>query len=57
MHDHVGGPDDDVDAVLRPSRRYKRRGPDTGKLAGKGVFFARYSVDGQLVNTKKLVIR
>ncbi len=30
---------------------------DFGATAGKGVFFARYSVDGKLVNTKKLVIR
>ena len=30
---------------------------DYGSFAGKGVFFARYSVDGKLVNTKKLVIR
>jgi len=30
---------------------------DFGSSAGKGVFFARYSVDGKLVNTKKLVIR
>ncbi len=30
---------------------------DFGSTAGKGVFFARYSVDGKLVNTKKLVIR
>jgi len=28
-----------------------------GASAGNGVFFARYSVDGKLVNTKKLVIR
>jgi hypothetical protein len=28
-----------------------------GSFAGNGVFFARYSVDGKLVNTKKLVIR
>jgi hypothetical protein len=30
---------------------------DNGSFVGKGVFFARYSVDGKLVNTKKLVIR
>jgi len=30
---------------------------DLGDFAGKGVFFARYSVDGKLVNTKKLVIQ
>ncbi len=30
---------------------------DFGSFAGNGVFFARYSVDGKLVNTKKLVVR
>ena len=30
---------------------------DAGQFAGSGVFFARYSVDGKLVNTKKLVVR
>ena len=30
---------------------------DYGSFVGKGRFFARYSVDGKLVNTKKLVIR
>ena len=30
---------------------------DFGSSAGTGVFFARYSVDGRLVNVKKLVIR
>ncbi len=30
---------------------------DLGAFAGKGVFFARYSVDGKLVNTRKLIIQ
>ena len=30
---------------------------DMGSFVGKGVYFARYSVDGKLVNTKKLVIQ
>ena len=30
---------------------------DDGTSAGKGVFFARFSVDKQIVSTKKLVVR
>jgi len=30
---------------------------DFGTFAGKGMFFARYSVDGKVVSSKKLVIR